>query len=194
RTARLSCVLRALGFATGGAPGARLAARLSLRTSRATLLRLLRATTPPDVPPPHAVGLDDFALRKGRSYGTIVVDLERRRPVDLLPDRTTGTVAAWLQAAADIAVVARDRYREYVNAATIGAPDAVQVVDRFHLLVNVREAIERYVQRIRPALRRFLREDASPADHAAIDAPSPPVTILERRGGSSRPPSTLSGS
>jgi transposase len=174
RTPRLSRTLRAIGFATGGAPGARLAAHLHLRTSGATLLRLLRATPPPDAPPPHAVGLDDFALRKGRSYGTIIVDLERRRPVDLLPDRTTDTVAAWLQAAEDVTVIARDRYREYVNAATIGAPAAVQVVDRFHLLVNAREAVERYVQRIRPELRRLLSDDASAANPTAIDAPPPP--------------------
>lgn len=174
RTPRLSSALRAIGFATGGAAGARLAARLHLRASRQTLLRLLRATPPLDVLPPHVIGLDDFALRKGRSYGTIIVDLERRRPVDLLPDRTTGTVAAWLQVTEDVAVIARDRYREYVNAATIGAPDAVQVVDRFHLLVNAREAVERYVHRIRPELRQLLRADAATTDHVAIDAPPPP--------------------
>lgn len=173
RTPRLSHALRAIGFAAGGAAGARLAARLRLRTSRDTLLRLLRATPPPDVPPPHAVGLDDFALRKGRSYGTIVVDLEQRRPIDLLPDRTADTVAAWLGAREGIDIVARDRYREYAIGATAGAPNAVQVVDRFHLLVNAREVVERYVHRVRPDLRRLLVDDTS-SDPAAIDAPPPP--------------------
>jgi len=174
RTPRLSHALRAIGFAAGGAAGARLAARLRLRTSRDTLLRLLRATPPSDAPPPHAVGLDDFALRKGRSYGTIVVDLERRRPVDLLPDRTAHTVATWLRAREGIDVVARDRYREYANGATIGAPDAVQVVDRFHLLVNAREVVERYVHRVRPELRCLLVDDASQLDPATIDTPPLP--------------------
>jgi len=174
RTPRLTQSLRAIGFAVGGAAGARLATRLRLRTSRDTLLRLLRATPPPDASPPHAVGLDDFALRKGRSYGTIVVDLERRRPIDLLPDRATETVAAWLGAREGIDVIARDRYREYASAATVGAPDAVQVVDRFHLLVNAREVVERYVHRARPELRRLLSEDASGAGCATIDAPPPP--------------------
>ncbi len=173
RTPRLSHALRAIGFAAGGAAGARLAARLRLRTSRDTLLRLLRATPPADAPPPHAVGLDDFALRKGRSYGTIVVDLERRRPIDLLPDRTAHTVATWLRATEGVDVVARDRYREYAHGATIGAPDAVQVVDRFHLLVNAREVVERYVHRVRPDLRRLLVNDEA-ADPTVIDAPPPP--------------------
>jgi len=173
RTPRLTASLRAIGFAAGGAAGARLAARLRMRTSRDTLLRLLRAAPSPDVPPPHAVGLDDFALRKGRSYGTIIVDLGRRRPVDLLPDRTADTVAAWLRAQEGIDIIARDRYREYATGATAGAPDAVQVVDRFHLLVNAREVIERYVQRVRPELRRLLTDDAA-ADPAALDAPPPP--------------------
>ncbi len=173
RTPRLTEALRTIGFATGGAAGARLAKCLRLRTSRDTLLRLLRAPSPPDVPPPHAVGLDDFALCKGRSYGTIVVDLVRRRPVDLLPDRTTETVAAWLRAREGIDVVARDRYRAYANAAAAGAPDSEQVVDRFHLLVNAREVVERYVHRVRPDLRRLLVDDTS-LDSAAIDAPPPP--------------------
>jgi len=135
--------------------------------------RLPRAAPPPDVPPPHAVGLDDFALRKGRSYGTIVVDLERRRPIDLLPDRTADTVAAWLQGAEGIDIVARDRYQEYATASTVGAPAAVQVVDRFHLLVNAREVVERYVHRVRPELRRLLVDDEA-ADPTVIDAPPPP--------------------
>ena len=173
RTPRLTHALRAIGFATGGAAGPRLATRLHPRTSRETLLRLPRAAPPPDVPPPHAVGLDDFALRKGRSYGTIVVDLERRRPIDLLPDRTADTVAAWLQGAEGIDIVARDRYREYATASTVGAPAAVQVVDRFHLLVNAREVVERYVHRVRPELRRLLVDDEA-ADPTVIDAPPPP--------------------
>src|SRR5205807_2137074 len=109
RTQRLTQALRDIGFAAGGEAGARLAARLRMRTSADTLLRILRATAPADAPPATVIGIDDFALRKGRVYGTIIVDLERHRPIDLLPDRAVDAVAARLRASPELAVVARDR-------------------------------------------------------------------------------------
>ncbi len=122
------------------------------------------------------IGIDDFALRKGRVYGTILVDLERGVPFDLLPDRTEQTVAARLRTDPQIRVVARDRSPQYARGVTAGAPQATQVADRFHLLSSFREAIERYVQRVRPDLRRLLHDlgatDASMA--AVLDAPPSP--------------------
>jgi len=88
------------------------------------------------------IGIDDWAKRKGHTYGTIVVDLDRRCPIDLLEDRTSETVAAWLQAHPEVRVVARDRAEAYASGVTHGAPDAVQVADRWHLLKNLREAVE----------------------------------------------------
>jgi hypothetical protein len=97
------------------------------------------------------IGIDDWAKRKGHTYGTIVVDLDRRCPVDLLEDRTAETVAAWLQAHPEVTLVARDRAEAYVSGVTQGAPDAVQVADRWHLVKNLREAVEAEL-RVRPTL------------------------------------------
>ena len=97
-----------------------------------TALRLVCGLLLPAPEPPRVVAVDDWALRKGRTYETIVVDLERRRAIDLLPDRTSTTVADWLRQRPGIEVVARDRSTEYARAASIGAPKAVQVADRWH--------------------------------------------------------------
>jgi transposase len=91
---------------------------------------------------PCVIGIDDWAKRKGHTYGTIVVDLDRRCPVDLLEDRSAETIAAWLQAHPEVTVVARDRAEAYASGVTQGAPDAVQVADRWHLLKNLRDAVE----------------------------------------------------
>src|SRR5438132_6496837 len=97
---------------------------------------------PAEGPAPRVIGIDDWAYRKGRRYGTIVVDLERGCPVDLLEDRSAETVAAWLRAHPEVTVVARDRADAYASGVTQGAPNAVQVADRWHLLKNLREAVE----------------------------------------------------
>ncbi len=130
------------GLAQGGAAGARQLARQGLPGSRQTVLRRVRDSQPASQPAPRVIGIDDWAKRKGHTYGTIVVDLDRRCPIDLLEDRTSETVAAWLQAHPEVRVVARDRAEAYASGVTHGAPDAVQVADRWHLLKNLREAVE----------------------------------------------------
>jgi transposase len=142
RTMRLMVYLRAFGVALGGVAGTRLARRCQLVASRDTLLRLVRGVPLPAIPPLAVIGVDDWAHRKRQRYGTIVVDLERRRPVALLSDREADTLATWLRAHVGIRVIARDRMKAYSDGARTGAPQATQVADRFHLVQNLAEALD----------------------------------------------------
>jgi len=171
RTRRLTAAIRVLGGEAGGEAGARMATRLRMPLSGETVRRILRRTPAPAQSQPRVLGMDDFALRKGRVYGTILVDLEQRRPVELLPERTAEGVATWLRAHPGVEVITRDRAQDYARGAAEGAPAAPQVVDRFHLLCNLREVLERYLQRITPALRRVLASQAT----APAGTSEPPV-------------------
>jgi transposase len=153
RTLGQRAALEAIAFALGGSAGARLASRLGSPISRITLLRLLRRADVPARPAPRVLGVDDWAFRKGHRYGTILVDLERRRIVDLLADRKAETLAPWLSQYPGLEVISRDRAPAYAEAARKGAPQAVQVLDRWHLFQNLVEALERCLLRFRPALK-----------------------------------------
>jgi transposase len=153
KTMRLVKALQAIGIALGGQAGARLAARLRLPTSASTLLRLVRAAPIPCIPALQIIGVDEWAWRRGHRYGTILVDLATHRVVDLLPDRSAATIAAWLAQHPTITVVCRDRSELYADGIRQGAPQAVQVVDQFHLVQNLRQAVEAFLIDHRSALQ-----------------------------------------
>ena len=181
RTGRLTAALRVLGSEAGGEAGARMATRLRMPLSGDTVRRILHRTPASTPPTPRVLGIDDFALRKGRVYGTILVDLERRRPVELLPERTAETVATWLRDHPGVEIIARDRAQDYARGATEGAPEATQVADRFHLLCNLHEVLTRYLQRITPTLRRVLARELAATSPAIPEAPEPPTSAPATR-------------
>jgi transposase len=183
RTCRLVAALQAIGMALGGNAGARLAARLRLPTSAATLLRLVRAAVVPHAPVLQFVGVDEWAWRRGHRYGTILVDLATHRVVDLLPDRSAATIAVWLAQHPTITVVCRDRSELYADGIRQGAPQAVQVVDRFHLVQNLRQALEALLIDHRPALQAATLSTAM-----ALTRPTDPVPIMPMYRGRRRIP------
>ncbi len=177
RTCRLGIILNALAFACGGEEGARLAKRLGIRSSPDTLLREIRRTAEEDYPPVRFLGVDDWAMRRGQRYGTILVDLERHRPIDLLPERSAEAFANWLQVHPEVVVISRDRGDCYIKGAGEGAPQAIQVADRWHLLHNMQEALVLTVDRHRSQLKEVAQQMQRSAveEPPADPLPEPPL-------------------
>src|SRR2546425_6081760 len=142
RTTRLTDLFTLIGFALGGGAGKRLVDGMGVETSPDALLRLVRAQQESQVPTPRVLSVDDFCFCRRRSYGAILIDLERRIPIDLLPDREAETLKKWLLAHPGVQIISRDRGGAFADGARQGAPQAQQVADRWHLLANLSESMK----------------------------------------------------
>jgi len=149
---RLLEELKALGLAASAEVNERLAPRLGMKVKAPTLLRYLRAIPPPAKTSVRVLGIDDFAMKRGDCYGTILVNIETSKPLTLLPDRTAEAVLPWLRSHQEIEVVSRDRASSYADAAKRALPHATQVADRYHLVHNLREHLQQFLDRKRTCL------------------------------------------
>lgn len=165
RTLRLTEVLEVIGFAVGGEAGARVLRYLAIQISPDAVLDLIRAAAQDEHDIPRVLGVDDWAFRRGHRYGTLLVDLERHRVVDLLPDRTAESLVTWLAQHGTPEIISRDRGSGYAEAARRGAPDAIQVADRFHLLQGLTDALEKVFRQHRSALKAAVVGDAPRVEH-----------------------------
>jgi transposase len=170
-----------VGFAVGARAGARLAHALGLPGSSRTILRFIHRIPDPTLAAPRVIGLDEWAWRRGRRFGTIVCDLERHRVVDLLPDRSATSVAQWLQAQPSVEIVCRDRSGLYAEGIRRGAPQAVQVIDRFHMMRNLRDALERFFLRYRRDLNTLNTSFAQAPTHGSPEQRPSLVPVSQPR-------------
>jgi transposase len=179
RTKRLIQAQRDIAYSDGGEAGARLTTKLGMPTSPDTLLRMIQSTMEREKPCPRVLGVDDWAIHKRHTYGTILVDLERREVVDLLPDRKPETLARWLINHPQVEIISRDRGDEYIQGIAQGAPHAIQIADRFHLLQNLLDVVERLLKHHPNDLRQAAAKCALTSE--AEPTPEQPA-LIENQG------------
>jgi hypothetical protein len=174
-------MIRLIGYTAGGLPGSRILDRLAIRISDDTVIRTVKASSDVSASDPvRHMGVDDWAWRRGQSYGTILVDLDKRQVVDLLPDRSVEGLQAWLETHSGVEVITRDRCGIYAEAAEQGAANAVQVEDRFHLFLNLSTAVKRALEE---RSRELCISDESPEPEPVQATPpdEPRTTLVEQR-------------
>ena len=169
RTCSARELFRLIGEAVGGRAGARLSQQLAMKCSPATILRLVCQAPLPSSSAVRVVGVDEWAWRKGKRHGTLLVDLERRIPIDLLADATAESFAVWLQAHPSVELISRDRGTTFADGANRGAPQALQVADRWHIIHNLGEALEKVLARHHADLKRMVSPEEGPQVIAALD-------------------------
>ena len=172
RLLRADGQIQAIGLYTGARSGARLCHLTGQPISASTVLRVIKKTPVATLETPKRLGIDDFAFRKGHQYGTILVDLDQHQPIDLLPDREGKTLEVWLLAHPGIELITRDRSSVYANAVTCACPDAIQVADRWHLLKNLSEAIERFIDTQRTLIKEAVHSMSQSSVNQSLNSPS----------------------
>jgi transposase len=191
RSERLSSQLLHLALRLASEAAAPVLTALGMPASAATLLRLQRRASPPAHGAPRVIGVDEFAFRKGRRYGAMIVDLERQQPIELLPDKQADTFASWLQEHPQVEVISRDRDGAFAEGAAVGAPQATQVADRWHLTQNLGDALQRLLARHPAALRAAAQtpdrgnaaeahDDRTRDDSVAVVIPTPAPVLPDR--------------
>lgn len=187
RTSRLRESLRTLGEVVGGEAGAQVSKRQGMACSADTLLRLVRHTALPASPAVEVVGVDEWAWRKGQSYGTLLVDLERHAPIDVLEDASSDSFAAWLKQHKSVKLITRDRAGTFADGAAKGAPKAIQIADRWHLLRNLGAALEKVLARHHDTIKRAFsrQEERQEQEHTPV-VPAPVVISHTERIHQSR--------
>ncbi len=190
---RLLEELKALGLAASAQVNERLAPRLGMKVKAPTLLRYIRAIPPPADTSVRVLGIDDFAMKRGDCYGTILVNIEKSKPLNLLPDRTAEAVLPWLKSHQEIEVVSRDRASSYADAVKRALPHATQVADRYHLIRNLREHLQQFLDRKRtwlPEIEDIPLKAVSTDDRGLASALETQTSVIPSRAA----PSTASAS
>ncbi len=185
RTKRASKVLDTLSIELTGKLGSILSEQLLFKVSRSTIVRIAHNRELPEIIQPKVLGVDDWAYRKGVSYGTILIDMETSRPIDILPSREGKDLKDWLRKYHDVEIVTRDRASSYSSAVNEVCPDAVQVADRFHLLMNLSDALDRYLKNSYTIIKKLITDKTN----EILDLPDNEIQENTGEGGSNPPSS-----